>query len=71
MSNWQQWVVIILLLLCFGRIGWGVYAFFRRAKKKGNPCDSCVTGCDLKQLMDKKQEKCRSTSKEAKKKCCG
>ena len=52
MMNWQQWVVAILLLLCIVRIGWGIYAFFRRTKENGNPCANCVTGCDLKRLMD-------------------
>lgn len=70
MSDWQQWVVIGLLLLCLARIGWGIYVFFRRARNKENPCDSCVSGCDLKHLMDEKREKCKTERKSTKKKCC-
>lgn len=54
MMNWQQCVVAILLLLCAVRIGWGIYSFFQRAKSNDNPCENCVTGCELKQLLDKK-----------------
>lgn len=66
MMNWQQCVVAILLLLCVVRIGWGIYSFFQRAKSNGNPCENCVTGCELKQLLDKKNAPnagmCRKTS---------
>ena len=68
MMNWQQWAVAILLLLCIVRIGWGIYAFFRRTKENGNPCANCVTGCDLKRLMDEKRAECSATKKEKKKK---
>ena len=71
MMNWQQWAVAILLLLCIVRIGWGIYAFFRRTIDNGNPCANCVTGCDLKRLMDEKHVECSATKKEKKKKCCG
>lgn len=65
MMNWQQCVVAILLLLCVVRIGWGIYSFFQRAKSNGNPCENCVTGCELKQLLDKNAPNagmCRKTS---------
>ncbi len=71
MMNWQQWVVAILLLLCIVRIGWGIYTFLRRTKENGNPCVNCVTGCELKRLMDGKRAECSVTKKEKKKKCCG
>lgn len=67
MMNWQQWVVAILLLLCIVRIGWGIYAFFRRTKENGNPCANCVTGCDLKRLMDEKRAECSATKKKRRK----
>lgn len=67
MMNWQQWVVAILLLLCIVRIGWGIYAFFRRTKENGNPCANCVTGCDLKRLMDEKRAECSVTKKKRRK----
>ena len=71
MINWQQWAVAVLLLLCIIRIGWKTYTFFRQTKGNGNPCANCVTGCDLKQLMDKKRAECSVTKKEKKKKHCG
>lgn len=71
MMNWQQWVVAFLLLLCAVRIGWSIYAFFRRTQKNGNPCAGCVTGCDLKRLMDEKRAECATKKKEKKKNCCG
>ncbi|WP_291529251.1 hypothetical protein [Bacteroides sp. UBA939] len=71
MTNWQQWVVAILLLLCVVRIGWASYAFFRRMKKKDNPCANCVTGCEIKKLMDEKRAECSTAKKEKKKKGCG
>ena len=66
MMNWQQCVVAILLLLCVVRIGWGIYSFFQRAKSNGNPCENCVTGCELKQLLDKKRAECRNVQKDIK-----
>lgn len=71
MSNWQEWVVGLLLLLCAVRIGQNIYAFFRRTKEKKNPCANCATGCELKQLYDKKRNKCSEERKDTKKKRCG
>ena len=58
-------------LLCVIRIGMSVYAFFRRAKEGGNPCDTCATGCDLKRLLDEKRAECGKGRKKKKKSCCG
>lgn len=71
MSNWQNWVVVLVLLLCAFRIGQNIYSFFRRVKEKRNPCENCVTGCELKQLYDKKRAECSGKPKETKKNCCG
>jgi uncharacterized membrane protein len=71
MSNWQEWVIALLLLLCVIRIGMSVYAFFRRAKEGGNPCDTCATGCDLKRLLNEKRAECGKGRKKKKKSCCG
>lgn len=71
MSNWQNWVVALILLLCIIRIGQSIYAFFRRMKDKRNPCENCATGCELKQLYDKKRAACSDERKETKKNCCG
>ena len=55
MSNWQNWAVALILLLCIVRIGQRVYAFFMKVKEKRNPCENCATGCELKQLYEKKR----------------
>lgn len=34
------------------------YFFFRRTRENQNPCDSCVSGCELKDMMDKKRGEC-------------
>lgn len=70
MSNWQEWVVALLLLLCAIRISQNIYAFFRRTKEKNNPCENCASGCELKNLYDKKRSECNKERKDAKKKCC-
>lgn len=71
MDSWQEWVVALLLLLCAVRIGRNVYAFFHRAEKNGNPCDGCASGCELKELYDKKRAMCSEGAKKKKKSCCG
>ena len=52
------------------RIGQRVYAFFMKVKEKRNPCENCATGCELKQLYEKKRLECSDGKKEIKKKCC-
>lgn len=68
MSNWQNWAVALILLLCIVRIGQRVYAFFMKVKEKRNPCENCATGCELKQLYEKKRSECSDGKKEIKKK---
>lgn len=70
MNNWQNWVVGLLLVLCAFRIGQRIYVFFRDVKEKRNPCKNCATGCELKNLYDKKRIGCSQDRKDAKKKCC-
>lgn len=69
--NWQEWVVGLLVVLCLCRILYGFYRFFRRTKANDNPCSSCVSGCELKEMMEKKQQACRIKEKSKKKNCCG
>ena len=54
--NWQEWVVGLLIVLCVARILYGIYLFFRRVKENDNPCASCASGCELKDMMEKKQK---------------
>ena len=53
MNSWQEWVVALLLLLCAVRIGMSIYSFSHRVKENGNPCDSCASGCELKNQLSK------------------
>ena len=64
MNSWQEWVVALLLLLCAVRIGMSIYSF-------SHPCDSCASGCELKNLYDKKRAECSGVTKKKKKSCCG
>lgn len=45
-------------------------SFFRRVKENDNPCASCASGCELKDMMEKKQKECSSKKKNTKKNCC-
>ena len=65
--NWQEWVVGLLIVLCVARILYGIYLFFRRVKENDNPCASCASGCELKDMMEKKQKECSSKKKNTKK----
>lgn len=71
MSHWQEWAVGILVILCVFRIVRSILIFFRRADKNENPCDSCVSGCELKELKSKKPVNCPQKEKKRKKNCCG
>ena len=69
--NWQDWVVIILVVLCFGEISRRIYLFFRRSQSNDNPCANCTSGCDLKDLAEKKKKRGKGSATKAKKNCCG
>ena len=66
--NWQEWVVGLLIILCVARILYGIYVFFRRVKENDNPCASCASGCELKDMMEKKRKECSSKEKKDKEK---
>ncbi len=69
--GWQEIVVAVILVCCIALIGRNIFHFFKKVKKKGNPCESCVSGCDLKRQLDKKRQECASKTLPPKKKCCG
>ncbi len=71
MNNWQEWAVGILIVFCVARIVYGIYLFFHRTEVSENPCDTCVTGCELKDMMQKKRNECGAKNKSTKKNCCG
>ena len=70
MSNWQSWVVGVLVVACIARMIYGILLFFRRAKENKNPCSTCVTGCELKDIVERKRMECPSKKKSTKKNCC-
>lgn len=51
MSNWQNWLVILIVILSFGWVAYKLYQFIMRAKRKESPCDSCATGCSLRDMI--------------------
>lgn len=69
--SWQEWIVALLVVLCVLRIVYGLYRFFRRSRANDNPCANCVSGCELKDMMQKRQQECRDRQKSKKKNCCG
>lgn len=70
MNDWQEWVVALLLLLCAVRVGQGVFTFFKHSSQSKNPCDSCVSGCELRDLLERKRQTCLHAQKDKQKKCC-
>ncbi len=42
--------------------------FFRRVKENDNPCASCASGCELKDMMEKKRKECSSKKKKRQRK---
>ena len=71
MINWQEWVVGVLVVLCIARIIYGIFLFFRHTRENKNPCDSCVSGCELRDMLEKKRKECGVKKKSTKKNCCG
>ena len=45
MSGWQDWIVLLVLVLCVLRIGGKIYFSIRKMKRKQSLCDSCSGGC--------------------------
>ena len=51
MSNWQDWLVILVLILSFGWVAYKIYQFIGRTKRNESPCDSCATGCSVRDMV--------------------
>ena len=64
MSNWQEWMVWLLLTLCVARIILGGVRFFRRARRGESPCTGCPHGAGSHKC------KCSSTHCETKAGTC-
>ncbi len=62
MGNWQNWAVVIILIICFGWVAVKLYRYIMKVQKNESPCSSCATGCALKDLAkDKEEDKCCSS----------
>ena len=73
MSGWQDWIVLLVLVLCVLRIGGKIYFSIRKMKRKQSLCDSCSGGCcHCSGASDAKWSgKSASLTKKNKKTCCG
>lgn len=71
MLGWQEIVVAAIVLGCIILIGRKFFLFLRKIAKKDNPCDSCVSGCELKRQLDEKRKGCGVSMTRPTKKCCG
>ena len=69
--NWQECIVALFLLLCVLYMGRSVYRFYRKLQKNVNPCDTCVSDCEIKRLYEHRRKRCEAEKKKTKKSCCG
>ena len=58
MNNWQDWVVGVLVYSALPASYMEYFVFFVVTRENQNPCDSCVSGCELKDMIDKKRGEC-------------
>ena len=73
MSSWQNWVVLLILVLCVLWIGGKLYVSIRKMKRKESLCGSCPGGCchGSGPSGAKRSGKAASLAKKNKKSCCG
>ncbi|NDW11385.1 hypothetical protein D0T50_00585 [Bacteroides sp. 214] len=70
--SWQGVITLLIVVLCFAEIIRRIIRFFHPTQEeKENPCLTCSTGCDLKELLEKKRNACKEEEKanKEKKKC--
>ena len=71
MTDWQDWIVALLVALCVIRVGMSIWNTFAKTKSgRQNPCAHCAQPCDVKRLFDQKVAKCGHSEKKTKKSCC-
>ena len=71
--SWQECVVTVIVLLCILWVIYKLVHFFRSSGKNENPCASCISDCDLKNMFEEKQRECKTKQKkgnDSKKSCC-
>ena len=67
----QEIIVVIIVFICIFYAGQYIKGYFKRVAKGDNPCEGCVSGCELKRQLDKKKKECNQNHKKTKKNCCG
>ena len=73
MNGWQDWIVLLVLVLCVVWIGRKIYSSACRMRRKESLCNSCPGGCSqCPGTSDAKWNgKSVSLAKKNKKSCCG
>jgi hypothetical protein len=67
----QELIVSAIVFFCVFYVGNRIVLFFRNSNNNENPCSSCTSGCELRDMMEKKKQQCREQKKGKKKSCCG
>ena len=70
-ENWQEWVVMAILIGCLIYLLLKIKTFFRKAKNNERPCGSCASNCELKHQVKSSIHSSRHSSECENKKCCG
>ncbi len=68
-ANWQEWVVLAILLGCLIILILKISTFFRKAKNNENPCAGCASDCKLKDQLKSTPHSTKRTVDCADKKC--
>lgn len=66
----QEVIVSAIVFFCVFYVGNRIVIFFKGANQNENPCANCTTGCELRDLMEKKKKQCREEKKTKKKNHC-
>ncbi len=70
--NLQDLIVYIIGAACLVWVAVHVKSFFYGVRHNTHPCDSCIGGCELRDVMRSKKACASPTRKSRKhKKCCG
>lgn len=54
----QEIIVYLVVLGCAGWIISHIFSFVKKTKKGESPCDSCASGCELRDQFKQKQMQC-------------
>jgi len=65
----QELIVSAIVFFCVFYVGNRIVLFFRNSNNNENPCANCTSGCELRDMMEKKKQQCRELKRNEKKKC--